>query len=122
MEFNTVIEQNPVLIGTNPRIISVDTQPRIEIITNNSLRREEAKKVKDKKITNTESIIVRMNSTEFHKTLCHHQIKFFRADLLPPKSEGFNLTRSQIRREAFLKSIKNKKEADLTYNDFSNYF
>ena len=47
MDFNTIIEQNPVLIGTNPRILSVDTQPRIDIITSNGLRRESNKKHKN---------------------------------------------------------------------------
>jgi hypothetical protein len=67
-----------------------------------------------------ETKIIHMTGIEFHKTLCHHSLSWLKK--IPEKTNGYHLTRKQIRKNDYLKSIENRKIPKLTYNDFSKYF
>ena len=41
---------------------------------------------------------------------------------VPEKSEGYYLTRAQLRRTEYLKNMEANKIPNLTYNDFSKYY
>ena len=60
MDINSIAENNPVIVGANPKILSMENKPHVDIITSKSLRRDQEKAVKPDEFCNVESKIIRM--------------------------------------------------------------
>jgi hypothetical protein len=66
LNLDAIIQNNPVCIGADPKLVTANEEPVVDILMFKALRKERRKEGNSDQITNVEEKVIRLNGIDFH--------------------------------------------------------
>ena len=132
LNFMTMVNNNPIIVGANPKILSMDGIPALEFMDQQTFGKDSFQRKKHGKFGVAEERMVRYKAVDYETTLNSMNIKAIKktyADLKCEKTKSYDLDKKRMkkrenpRQNNQLKKLRKEIDAQkIKYDDFKRCY